>query len=223
MPLEKVLTSYKSLKFTKFFSIMTEIEKVDGVETENTAEVVDEVEETQEESTDTPDEVVAEKPQKESDESRRGRLQRELTKLNKKLGIENESKSSKSKKSDGIDYAQEAYLLANGIKEADEIELVQERMSNTGKSLKEVLASKYLQEDLKELRDAKSVKEALPSSSKRSNTSARNTVEYWIGKLDSDKNASLLDIPDVKLRRQVVNARLQKKKDVNHFTDNPLG
>jgi len=196
---------------------MDENEKVDGVETETNTEVVE-----TEESTDSP-ETKVEKP-KESDEARRGRLQREVTRLNKKLGIEDKPKEPEAKKSEDVDYAQEAYLLANNIKEADEIELAKERMVETGKSLKEVVGNKYFQQDLKDLREAKSVKEALPTSSKRSSTSARDTVEYWRTKIANSKGTvTLLDIPDVKLRRQVLNAGLQTIKETNHFTDNPLG
>jgi len=125
-------------------------------------------------------------------------------------------------KTNETDLAQEAYLIANGIKEDDERELVIKRMADTGKSLKEIVNNKYLQEDLKDLRDAKAVKNATPSNSNRSGTPATNTVDYWKAKIDAGK-ASLLDVPDVKLRRDIVNSKLTKEKDVDHFTDNPFG
>lgn len=185
-----------------------ETEAEESTETETTAEDTSEKEE---------------KPQ-ESLEARKSRLERQLNQVNKKLGVDSQEKpKSKSKtKSDDIDYAQEAYLTAKGISEADEIELVKERMVETGKSLKEVVENKYLQQDLKELREAKSTKLAMPTSSKRSSTSARDTVEYWNSKIASG-NATLLDIPDVKLRRQVVNSKLASSKSGNHFTNNPFG
>lgn len=127
-----------------------------------------------------------------------------------------------NKKSDDTDYAQEAFLVAHGIKEADEKELLKERMTATGQSLKEVLGNKYFQQDLEGLREAKAVKVAVPSGQNRSGSSVRDTVDYWKAKIASGK-ATLLDIPDVQLRRDIVNSNLKQAKDVNHFTTNPFG
>ncbi len=200
-------------------------EKVDTETTEKDsegaeAEEAEGAESEEETSTEEKSEIVVESP-----EAKRSRLERQLKQHNKKYGFEAEVKPKskvESKKSDETDYAQEAYLIAQGIKEADERELVRERMANTGKSLKETVENKYTQQDLEELRSAKAVKIATPSGSKRSGASASDTVDYWRAKIDAGK-ATLLDIPDVKLRRQIVNSRLAKEKDVDHFTDNPFG
>src|SRR3990167_4022134 len=47
-----------------------------------------------------------------------------------------------------------------------------------------IIGNKYFQQDLKELRDAKIVKAALPSDSRRSGNPARDTIEYWQAKID---------------------------------------
>src|SRR3990167_3393387 len=154
-------------------------------------------------------------------EAKLARLERQAKQLRKKLGVA-EPESKKAKKSDEIDYAQQAFLAAYGIKEADERELLDDRMVNTGKSLKEVIEDKYFKQDLQELRSAKVTKLATPASSNRSGTSARDTVDYWRAKIDSGA-ATLFDIPDIKLRRQIVNSKMQQAKDVNHFTNNPFG
>jgi len=204
---------------------MTKIEKVDGVETENNANDIDV--DTTVETDNIESEEKVETKTKLSPEDEEAMLEGRLKRLRKKMGKEEpKEKASKSKKSDDIDFAREAYLSANGIKEADEIDLLNDFVSNTGKNVKEVLGSKFFQSELKELREAKAVKEALPSSSSRSNTSAKDTVDYWLKKIDSDKNVSLLDIPDIQLRRKVQNARYNSEKGVNsgsHFTNNPFG
>lgn len=197
--------------------------EIEQKEVEETKEEVDT--ESEETETDSGVEKEAEeesKESKESPEAKRARLERQLKQHNKKYGFETEKPKASKNKSEDIDYAQEAYLIAHGIKEADEREIVIERMADTGKSMKEVIESKSFQRDVKELRDEKVLKAATPSSSRRSGTSAKDTVEYWKAKIDAGQ-ATLLDIPDVKLRRQIVNSRMSKEKDVNHFTSNPFG
>ena len=122
--------------------------------------------------------------------------------------------------------AREAYLNANGVREADEIELFEDFVKNTGKDLKSAISSKYFQAELKELRDAKAVKEALPTGSSRSNTSAKDSVDYHMKKMEMDANYTLEDIPDTQLRRKVLNAKIAKAKGGSggsHFTANPFG
>ncbi len=80
-----------------------------------------------------------------------------------------------------FDYGQKAFLISNGIK-IEEFGLVKNIISATGKSLDDVIVSKYFQAELKELRDAQAVKDALPSDTKRSAPSVKNTVDYWIEK-----------------------------------------
>lgn len=141
-----------------------------------------------------------------------GRLKRMQTKLNKsKEKPEKEDKKETKKNNGELGYAEKAYLRAEGIKGSDEFELVQEYIVNTGKSLEKVLENKHFQNDLKDLRDEKSVKEALPQGSKRAGGAARDTVEYWISK------GELPPVAEVELRRKVVNAKLQAKKNSGMF------
>ena len=152
-----------------------------------------------------------------------GIAKRFKTKLEKSKEVKAEAPEKKveNKKSEEVDYALESYLIANGIKEDDERELFNQRVAD-GQKPKDIFGNKFFQQDLTELRNAKTVKAALPPSSNRSGSSASNTVDYWKAKVESGK-ATVLDIPDVKLRRQVVNARMAAEKDVSHFTTNPFG
>ncbi len=119
------------------------------------------------------------------------------------------------KEKQGFDYAEKAFLTANGIK-IDEYPLVEEVMKSTGKSLEEVLEAKYFQAELKEMRELKASKDAIPSGSKRSVTSARDTVDYWISKGELPP----LDQPE--LRRKVVQEKTKRAERGNKFTDNPV-
>lgn len=148
-------------------------------------------------------------------EETQGRLKRAETKLSKFKEPETKTETAPSKPSD-LDWGQKAFLLANGIKGSDETGLVKDFMANTGKSLDEVMESKYFQSELKEFRDAKLTENAVPSGSKRTGQTAQSTVEYWLSK------GELPPTSEVQLRREVVNARLKAEKSGNVFTTNPV-
>lgn len=148
-----------------------------------------------------------------------GIAKRNKTKLDK-LKLKNakdagRKEGEQDEKNKGFDYGQKAFLKSNGI-EKDEYELVKEVMSATGKDLEDVLESKHFQGMLKEQRDVKATKDATPAGSKRSTTSTRDTVEYWIAK------GEMPPASEVELRRKVVNAKIKKDRDRNTFTDHPV-
>lgn len=145
-----------------------------------------------------------------------GIARRYKTKLEKSKEAPPANPVEKKEPKSELDYGEKAFLVANGVKGSDEIDLVRNVMSNTGKSLDEVIDSKYFQADLKEMREAKASAEAIPKGTKRSAQSTRDSVEYWIAKGElppKDQRA---------LRTQVVNARIKSEKDDNIFTDRPV-
>lgn len=153
----------------------------------------------------------------ESPEARKARLERQLKQLEKKNpDLFKKTEKKTSKKSDDFDYGEKAYLIANGIKEADEMEFVKDVMKETGKSLDAVVGSKFFQAELKERREDKATADATPKGSKRSGQSAANTVEYWIAK------GELPPKDQRELRQKVVNARISKESNKSMFTDNPV-
>lgn len=115
----------------------------------------------------------------------------------------------------GFDYAEKAFLKSNGIS-ADEYEFVQEVMQGTGKSLDDVLESKYFQAELKEKRDLKASKDAIPSGSKRASPTTRDSVEYWLAK------GELPPRDQSELRSKVVKAKIAAAKKGSQFSDNPI-
>lgn len=150
-------------------------------------------------------------------EAEQGRRERAETKLEKyEKPAPAPTNNATPSKSSELDYGQKAFLIAKGIDGAEEFDLVQKVMADTGKSLEEAVGSKYLQAELKEMRDAKAVANAIPDGSKRSNQSASNTVEYWLAK------GELPPADQRELRTQVVNARLKQEQNKSQFTDNPV-
>lgn len=191
-----------------------EVEDVEETDVEETEEEGEEGEESQDDKPKDKDEKPIETP-----EAKRARLKRQLEQLEKKhpeLADKPKKSDKKSSKSDELDYGQKAFLIANGIKGADEMELVQEVMKSTGKSLDEVIGSRFFQAELKEMQEDKATAAATPPGSKRGNNSASNTVEYWIAK------GGLPPKDQRELRQKVVNARIKSESGKSQFTDTPV-
>ena len=114
------------------------------------------------------------------------------------------------------DYAKLAYLEAKGITSDEDIAWAEQQTKDSGKSLRDLFGAKWFQEELKERREVAASKEAIPSGSKRSVNSTRDTVEYWIAK------GELPPANQRELRQQVVKAKIQQAKAASQFTDNPV-
>ena len=153
----------------------------------------------------------APKKQEETAEAKLARLERQIKQQKKKMGVE-EKLESKSKTGE-LGYAELAYLSAKKIDDDDEIELVQDYLKNTGKSLKDVLVSKHFQAELKEMRESKSSDEAVPKGTRRSGNTSRNTVEYWLSRDENPPDTA----ENRQLRIDVVNARMKAQADASPF------
>ncbi len=128
-----------------------------------------------------------------------------------------EGKSSKQQggKTIELGYGEKGFLVANGIKGSDEFQLVQDIMKESGKSLDDVLESKYFKAELKSMREEKATYEATPKSgSARGGQSARNSVEFWINK------GELPPADQVELRRSVVREKTRLASTHNKFGGN---
>lgn len=143
------------------------------------------------------------------------RLRTKLTKATEKK-VEAPATDTKEAKKTGLDRLDRAILRVEKITAEKEIELVESIMKETGKDVEAVLGSKYFQAELKAFREEQATKDATPSGTKRSAQSARDEVDYWIAKGELPK-----DNPE--LARKVVNAKLEKIKSRNQFSDDPIG
>lgn len=129
----------------------------------------------------------------------------------KKEWVKKADSAKKSEKTDELDYGQKAYIASVlGVKGQEELALLKDYLAN-GKNLEELADNKYFQNDLKDLREAKAVKDATPSGSKRSGNMAKDTVEYWLAK------GELPPADQHDLRRQVVNAKYARQKSSSPF------
>lgn len=172
------------------------------------AEETLELENENEEETANENEGKSERPT-ETLEAREARLARQLEQTRKKLGKTTEKQEPTP--STTSDLGEKAYLIASGIKDADEIALTKKMAKETGKDIETLLESTYFQVELKDFREKKATANATPTGSKRSSNSSVDTVEYWLAK-DELPPAS-----EVELRRQVVNAKMKKEESKGQF------
>ena len=146
------------------------------------------------------------------------RFQTKLNKLAEKPPVKEEKKPEPEKKKEVkekevLDRIDRAVLSVKGITEPEEIELVEKRKKETGRTLEELLDTNWFKAELKEFRENATSFEAIPKGSKRSNQAARDSVQYWISK------GTLPPKNQVQLRRDVVNAKMKKEKEGNVFSD----
>lgn len=121
----------------------------------------------------------------------------------------------------GLDYAELAYLEAKGISQDEDQSFIYQEVQSTGKPLKEIVGFKYIQEELQKRKDARVTQEAMPPSSNRSGQSAKDSVDYWRGQIDSGK-AKLSDISDPVLRHKVNNAKIQTETQSSKFASDSV-
>lgn len=176
-----------------------QIENADSSNGEAEAEVVAETTEKEEEQ-------QKEEP-KFTDAERRAFARAKVAEAKvKELKAQLES-TAPSKKSDGLDYGQKAFLAASGYKSPDEMKLAYEIMKESGKDLEGVLQSKYFLSEVENMRElAKTANATIPG--KRSGL-ATDSVDYWLTK-------PFEEVPK-DMRQKVLNAKLEQTKSKGVF------
>lgn len=112
----------------------------------------------------------------------------------------------------GLQSGDYAYLAVKGIEDDESLAVVEEAMKMMpGKSVREVLNSRYVQVELEGIKQQKENEGASPKPGNRAGNSAKNSVDYWIDK------GELPPADQVELRRKVVNERYRRSKAGNKF------
>lgn len=179
------------------------------VDLENNEEATESVE-----TTETAEEV--EKPTTEQLEAEIAKWKR-IAERNKK-----EKKELKEELSEAGDFnrGDKAYMMGHDlrIKSPDEIEFTQNWMKRTGEDLEAVLEDDIFQAKIGKMREAKKAAEAIPKGTNRSQQQSADDVGYWQRKIESG-SATIADIPDITVRRKVLNARIETERVGNRFSD----
>jgi len=185
---------------------------------QNDQEVIEELPEVKEGEKDNTDwKALAQKNQ--------GIAKRFQTKFAKTQQELEEAKKAKPKKklkpdikpdADKLDYAQKAFLLANGIKGEDEQKLAFDVLKRLG-DLDLVVEDEFFMFKLKELREARAINDATPpSDGSRPSSSPKDDVGYWVAK------GELPPVDQPELRQKVVNAKMKAQSDGSPFSSNPI-
>lgn len=169
------------------------------------------------------EEAPEEQPKKElTPEQRLGINRRNFSRLAEELGVEVERPWLKKPESpekpnpvekNEFDDTENLLLDVKNVEEGDREWLFKEHKS-TGKNLRSLLGFKYVQEYLGEQSQKRATEAGLPSGNNRSGGGGGNTAEGWVAKIESGK-ATLADIPDFKLRSEVVKLREHNDKSSN--------
>lgn len=137
--------------------------------------------------------------------------QRERTKELKKRATDAEAKmvelakgvEPNAPKSD-LDENALDYLDLKGITESEDVDIVRNVVKRTGVTVREALKDEYVKSKLEANKKAREVKDAVPSSSRRSGGGDTNSLELAIAAYEQSGYTKLPD--DFDLRSKVVNA-----------------
>lgn len=135
-----------------------------------------------------------------------GIAKRTKTKLDKALKPKEELKVEEKPQSEGLDETQLDYLDLKGITEDEDVKIIEKIVAKTGMTVRQALKDEYVIDKLKTNKDQRDVKDATPSSTRRTGQTS-GTLEQAIVKFERD--GTLPD--DFELRSKVVNAVVDKK------------
>ena len=175
-------------------------------------EKTDEAEESEVEP-ETKEKVETPEPKpKETPEAKKSRLERELARVNKKLGVAEQPKPVERTtvaKTGELDETQLGFLDLKGITDDEEIDVIQKVMRNTGQTLRQALKDDYVTSKLAALRKNKERQDATPSSQRRAGGQTSTDIDYWVAKAEQSN-----ELPkDPKLKMEVLD-RLAKGNDM---------
>ena len=125
----------------------------------------------------------------------------EITRL-KRLVESKRDEAPQKQKTGELDETQLDYLDLKGITDQDEIDLIQKVMRSTGQTVRQALKDEYVVDRLEKLRAQREVKNATPSSTKRSGSGQANDLALAISKFEQTGQLP----EDFTLRSAVVNA-----------------
>ena len=175
----------------------------EGTEVEATVEAEVETEvETETEEGEEQEEQKSEKTERRTEtlEQKEARLSRQLEQTRKKLGKDSEIKTQN--KSGDLDYGQKAFLIANGIKDAKEVEFIKKEMKTSGLELDALLENGYFMQRFTEFQSLNKTAQAVPKGTRGAGVDT-GSVEFWATK-------PIEEVPQ-DMRIKVVNYKLSKE------------
>lgn len=137
-----------------------------------------------------------------------GRLRRAEKKL-KKSEIDTKVEAKLKEKTGELDETQLDYLDLKGISDSEDLKVIEKHLKQTGETVRQALKDDYVLSKLNANKAARDLKDATPSSTKRTGSGQNNDLSLAIAKAEA--TGKLPD--DFALRTQVVNALVAKSTD----------
>lgn len=141
----------------------------------------------------------------------------EWVKIEKKEPTETKPKETPKKQDESVllEKFDKLALKTEGITSEDEVELANKLRDETGKSMEDLLDSKYFKSELESLRENKTNEEATKDVKGGSGTSeAKSKPEYWIAK---GTRPTKEEVPDRKTRVTILRAMMASSKSNKMF------
>jgi hypothetical protein len=108
-----------------------------------------------------------------------------------------------------LEAAQLDFFDLKGYTDADEVAIFQNIMKRTGMSHREVIKDEYALSKVEAIRKDKQVKNAMPSSTKRTGQTETNDVDFHLARYEASG-----ELPkDFAMRAKVIEAKAQKSSD----------
>ncbi len=135
-------------------------------------------------------------------------LKKELADTRKAVEIAAGVKKESPVKTGELDETQLDYLDLKGISESEDLKIIERHIKNTGETVRQALKDDYVVKKLEANKSQREVKEATPSSTKRSGSGGGNDLAIALAKYEQ---SGLKELPsDFALRSAVVNAMAHK-------------
>jgi len=140
---------------------------------------------------------------------------KEWVKKEPKVEPKVEPKTTETEKPGEFDYGQKVFIskeLGVKLNNPEQMKLVNDYLKN-GKQLDDLADNKHFNNDLKDIQDNQDAKAAAPDGARGAGGSSKDSVDYYLSKGEMPP----ADKPE--LRKEYVNARYKKEKNVSHFAN----
>lgn len=133
--------------------------------------------------------------------------------------LEAKKNEPEAKKSNDLNYerelAEETYLEQKGFSLKEQKEFLQKECQQTDKTLKEVLKYKYVQEELRNIKDQIEAEKGMPAGGGKPASSNKNSIDHWIDKKNKDGSYALSG--DLEFDGKLIDERINREKKNQMF------
>lgn len=109
------------------------------------------------------------------------------------------------------DYAKLAYLETKGIAHPDDQKIVQDEAQRLKLPLTDVLQMEHIKSKLEAAKSQREAQAGMPKGRGSSSGKTQQDVDYWLAKGETPD--------DLEMAEKVINARINKEKNTNMFSD----